>query len=169
MSWSSQIRIALALSAALISGGCFQPLYSEAAHPGLVEDLRAIEVAPVPDRTGHYLTDNLISRLNGTGSTPTAKYRLAISYTEREQAPTVESQINVADASTLIGDAKYILTKIAGGATIASGSASAFAVYDKTEQRFANLRAKRDAQIRVARSLADEIDLRLAAELAFTR
>src|SRR5580658_4434483 len=42
---------ALSLAAGL--AGCFQPLYSESAHPGLVEDLRAIEVAPIPNRIGH--------------------------------------------------------------------------------------------------------------------
>jgi LPS-assembly lipoprotein len=48
---------------------------------------------------------------------------------------------------------------------IYSGSASGTAVYDRTLQSFANLRAGRDAEIRVARTLADEIELRVAAAL----
>src|SRR5208282_2164708 len=55
----------LALAGGL--AGCFQPLYSESAHPGLVEDLRAIEVAPIKDRVGHYLANDLSTDLNGTG------------------------------------------------------------------------------------------------------
>lgn len=169
MSWSNKARALAALCLALPLGGCFQPLYGEAAHPGLVEDLRAIAVTPIPDRVGHYLQDDLISRLNGTGSTPAPKYRLDIVYAQREQAPTVESLINAPDAATLIGVANFNLIKIDGAKNVISGNATAFAVYDKTEQRFANLRARRDAEIRVARSLADEINQRLAAELANRR
>ena len=40
MSWSDRARGLAALALALALGGCFQPLYGEAAHPGLVEDLR---------------------------------------------------------------------------------------------------------------------------------
>ena len=40
-------RFATSRRGAASPAGCFQPLYSESAHPGLVEDLRAIEVAPI--------------------------------------------------------------------------------------------------------------------------
>ena len=45
--WSFDARLAGAMAIALSAGGCFQPLYGQAAHPGLVEDMRAIEVAEV--------------------------------------------------------------------------------------------------------------------------
>ena len=50
MSWSRSLPVLAALALAGALAGCFQPLYSEAAHPGLVEDLRAIEVLPIKDR-----------------------------------------------------------------------------------------------------------------------
>jgi LPS-assembly lipoprotein len=166
MSWSDRVRGAAAMGLSLLLAGCFQPLYSEAAHPGLVADLQAIEVAPIKDRIGHYLNDDLISNLNGTGSTPAAKYRLTVTLTQKTQTPTVESQINAADAATVIGSAKFSLTKIDGGAVVFEGQATTAAVYDRTLQGFANLRAERDAEIRIARSLADEIALRVASALS---
>ena len=92
MSWSkgSWSRFLLVLAALALSGGlagCFQPLYSEAAHPGLVEDLRAIEVEPIKDRIGHYLADNLTTDLNGTGQTPPPKYRLTVTVTTASSTP----------------------------------------------------------------------------------
>ena len=75
MSWSRGFGALAALALAGLLTGCFQPLYGEAAHPGLVADLQAIEVAPIKDRIGHYLADNLTTDLNGTGQTPTPKYR----------------------------------------------------------------------------------------------
>jgi LPS-assembly lipoprotein len=165
MSWFDRARGAAALAMALGLCGCFQPLYGEAAHPGLVEDLRAIEVAPINDRIGHYLGDDLISELNGTGETPPARYRLVVTVSQVSQTPTVESQVNMADAATVVGRASFTLTKIDGGKLVFRGDATSAAVYDRTTASFANLRAARDAEIRLARSLAGEIELRVAAAL----
>ncbi len=167
MSWSRVLIGALALSLAGGLAGCFQPLYSEAAHPGLVEDLRAIEVAPISNRIGHYLGENLIADLNGTGQTASPpKYRLTVTVSTATQTPTVNSETNVASSATLSGDATYSLTKVDGGAEVLKSTASAAAAYDRTNQRYADMRAARDAEIRIARALSTEISLRLATALA---
>jgi LPS-assembly lipoprotein len=158
-------RGAAVLSLALATAGCFQPLYGEAAHPGLVADMRAIAVTPIKDRIGHYLGNDLIANLNGTGDTPDPKYRLTVSVTISSSTPTVTSQLQVANAATVTGTASYSLTPAGGGTALLSGVANSSAVYDRTEQRFANLRAERDVEIRLAKSLADEIELRVAAYL----
>lgn len=167
MSWSRNSAVAAAFCLAAGLSGCFQPLYSELAHPGLVEDLRAIEVTPVPNRIGHYLVEDLIADLNGTGQVaPAPKYRLALKISTGTQTPTVNSEINVASSATMTGDADYTLTKVDGGAEVVKGTASAAAAYDRTTQRFADLRAARDAEIRLARALSQEISLRLASAFA---
>ncbi|MBV8661570.1 MAG: hypothetical protein JO107_00580 [Hyphomicrobiales bacterium] len=165
MSSFKHLRGAAALVLALALGGCFQPLYSESTNPGLVADLRAIEVAPIKDRIGHYLGDDLISRLNGTGETPPPKYRLEVTVALTSQTPTIESQINAADAATQIGKAQFRLIKNDNGAVVYQSDATAAAVYDRSLDGFANMRAGRDAEIRIARALADEIAIRVAAAL----
>jgi LPS-assembly lipoprotein len=190
MSWSDAGRLTLVMAMGLSLAGCFTPLYSESAHPGLVEDLRAIEVAPVnpptgkvsgksaatavgldpeldrADRLGHYLRNDLIFNLNGTGTTPAPKYKLTVTTKETTTTPTVQSQLGSADAATLTILAKYELTPYEGGKAIISSEAVSSAVYDLSLQRYANLRASRDAEIRLAKSLADEMELRIAAALA---
>jgi LPS-assembly lipoprotein len=166
MSWSRGLGALTALALAGALAGCFQPLYGEASHPGLVEDLRAIEVAPIKDRIGHYLADNLASDLNGTGQTPTPKYRLTVIVSLGTSTPTVSSLINVATSATVTGEAKYTLNKVDGGAQVLTGVADAVAAYDRSQQRYADLRAQRDAEIRLARALSSEISLRLASALA---
>ena len=167
MWWSRPLSFVFALLVALSLSGCFQPLYSEAAHPGMVEDLRAIEVAPIPNRIGHYLAEDLIADLNGTGQAATLpKYRLAVTISTGTQTPTVNSEIGVASSATVTGDAAYTLTKVDGGTEVVRGSATAAAAYDRTSQRYADMRAARDAEIRLARTLSQEISLRLAAALA---
>lgn len=166
MSWSRGLRVLAALALAGALAGCFQPLYGEASHPGLVDDLRAIEVAPIKDRIGHYLADNLTTDLNGTGQTPTPKYRLTVTVSLATSTPTINALTNVATSATVTGDARYTLNKVDGGAEVLSGTATAFAAYDRFQQRYSDLRAERDAQIRLARALSSEISQRLAAELA---
>jgi LPS-assembly lipoprotein len=165
MWWFDRARPAAALLAALALGGCFQPLYGEAVHPGLVEAMREVEVAPIPDRIGHYLGNDLVAKMNGSGETPAAKYRLTVKLAQAVRTPTVASQINTADAATVVGTADFELRKIDGDVLIYRGAATGAAVYDRSLQSFANLRAARDAEIRIARALADEIELRVAAAL----
>jgi LPS-assembly lipoprotein len=155
---------ALSLSGALT--GCFQPLYSESAHPGLVEDLRAIQVAPIKDRVGHYLADDLMTDLNGTGQSPPPKYRLTVTVALATATPTVNSELNVATSATVTGEANYTLNKVDGGAVVLKGNAMAAAAYDRTQERYNDMRAARDAEIRLARALSSEISLRLASALA---
>jgi LPS-assembly lipoprotein len=162
-------KVLAAIAALSLAGGlagCFQPLYSESAHPGLVEDLRAIEVAPIKDRIGHYLADDLASDLNGTGQSPPPKYRLTVTVTTGAGTPTVNSELNVATSATLTGEANYTLIKVDGGAQVVKSNATAAAAYDRTQDRYADLRAQRDAEIRIARALSQEISLRLASALA---
>jgi LPS-assembly lipoprotein len=166
MSCSKVLAAVAALSLAGGLAGCFQPLYSESAHPGLVEDLRAIEVAPIKDRVGHYLADDLSTDLNGTGQSSPPKYRLTVTVTLGTQTPTVNSELNVATSATMTGEANYTLNKVDGGAEVLKGNASAAAAYDRSQQRYNDLRAARDAEIRLARALSSEISLRLASALA---
>jgi len=165
MSWFDRTRAAAIPLMAFGLSGCFTPLYSESAHPGLVADLQSVEVEPIKDRIGHYLGDDLISKLNGTGSTPKAKYRLEITVAVNSQTPTIASQINAANADTMIGKAHYKLIKIEDASVVDESDALAFAVYDRTLDSFANLRAGRDAEIRIARELADELELRVAVAI----
>jgi LPS-assembly lipoprotein len=152
-----------ALMLALPLAGCFQPLYGEAVHPGLTADLRAIAIAPIKDRIGHYLGEDLATELNGTGEAVEPKYRLTVTVTLGVATPTVTSQEQIANATTQTAYATFTLSPAGGGAAMMTGSAVATAVFDRTEDRFANLRAQRDADIRVSKSLAHEIGLRLAA------
>ena len=51
-------------------------------------------------------------------------------------------------------------------AVVTGGSATGTATYDRGVQRFATVRAERDAEIRLAKTLAEQIKTRLAAGFA---
>ena len=145
-------------------GGCFAPLYSSMGG-NLGGELRAIAVDPVPDRLGHYLRDELITALNGTGDRPAPHYRLQLKTSERVQTALVDITTQRAQDATVVTDVTWTLVPVEGGPPVAKGTVTSFATYDRSSQRFANIRAARDAEIRDARTLADQITTQVAAGL----
>ena len=158
-------RMAAVFAAALPLAGCFTPLYGS-LNGQLGSELQAIAVDPIPDRFGHYLNDELKTDLNGTGSSPTPKYHLAVITKERVQSALVDIVTKRASAGTVVIDADYVLTPVGGDRPITAGTVTMAATYNRSEQRFANIRAAEDAETRDAKTMADQITLRLSAVLA---
>jgi len=159
-------RNCLVLCFPTLLAGCLHPLYGGPAGAALVQNMQAVEVEPIPERLGHYLHNDLIFAFNGTGAAFSPKYRLIVTPVERVQTPLVDTITGRATAATVVVDANYTLMPIAGGPPVATGTAFTAASYDRSSQRFANIRAARDAEIRDAESLSDQIRLRIAAALA---
>ncbi len=148
--------------------GCIQPLYGPMANGGgnVASEMQAIAIEPIPDRLGHYLENELIFAFNGTGSHVLPRYRLYVQLTERTQTPLIDTVTGQASAANVLVIAAFHLDVAGGGPVIYKDSATVVASYDRTAQRFSSVRAARDAEIRDAERLADQIRTRLAAVLA---
>lgn len=164
-------RVFAVVCAAIALTGCIRPLYGPqtlSTQGGSVrEALASIDVPIIPDRLGHTLRNELVFLFEGRDSQVPKRYRLLLS-TNENVAVTIVSTVGRADAASVQGRANYRLLAIADGKEIASGSVTGFASYERSPQRFANLRAARDAQMRVARFMAEQIHLQLATKLAST-
>ena len=162
------VRQSLALVAVLALGGCLQPMYGQLSEGGkdLQGDLQAIAIEPIPDRIGHYLGDDLIFDLNGTGSHVTPKYRLYVTMTETSQTPLIDTVSGIATASSVVVNADYRLVQVGTGLPVTSGHAFVFKSYDRNSDRYGNVRAARDAEIQDAKALSDQLRIRLAAALS---
>lgn len=160
-------RIFATLSMSLALCGCIEPLYgSLPGTAGTASRLQEVAVNEIPGRLGHYLGNELHFGFNGTGSQVPPKYRLAVTVTESSETPLLDTVTGYPTAASVVVNADYLLSSSASGETLAKGQVTALASYDRSSQRFANLRAARDAEIRSARVLADQIRTRIAAELA---
>ncbi len=126
-------------------------------------------VDPVPDRFGHYLHDQLITNLNGTGATVTPKYRLVLSSHERVQSALVDITTQRPQNGTVVTDIDFKLLRIGSDKPIVAGTVTSAASYDRSEQRFANIRASQDAERRDAKTVADQITTRVAAAISSPR
>ncbi|WP_395666270.1 hypothetical protein [Methylocella sp.] len=156
---------ALALSLAL--AGCFQPLYGpQVAGGALAGDLAAIHVMPISGREGHYLENELRFGFNGSGTPQAARYTLYIGLQEYLQSPLVDTVTGYPSSGTLAAVAEYTLVPVGGGDPVAKGLVRAQSSYDRFSQRYANMRASRDAEIRNARLLGQQIRANIAAAFA---
>lgn len=155
---------------ALPLAGCLQPLYAPAGlgfdSAPLAAELQAIAVDEIPQRLGHYVRNDLIFGLNGTGSQPPPRYRLMVSLRERVQTPILDTVTGRATSATVIVDADYRLVTLPGEIEVTKGVAFNVASYDRFSNRFTNVRAARDAEIRNARVIAESIRTRVATALA---
>lgn len=159
----------LALSAAFPLAGCVEPLYGVSGgldNSPLASELQAIEVDEIPGRIGHYVRNELIYGFNGTGSTVQPRYRLSVTLRERVQTPILDTVTGRATSATVVADADYRLVAWPQNVEITKGTAFNIASYDRFSNRFANVRAARDAEIRDAKVIADSIRTRVATEMA---
>lgn len=159
----------LALAGAVPLAGCIQPLYGANgaldASP-LAGELQAIQVDEIPGRIGHYLRNDLIYGFNGTGSTVPPRYRLSVNLRERVQTPIIDTVTGRATSASVIVDADYRLVTWPQNVEVTQGTAFNIASYDRFSNRFSNVRAARDAEIRDARVIAESIRTRIATEMA---
>jgi LPS-assembly lipoprotein len=164
-------RLGLVAALGLALPGCLQPLYGPTASGVPLQTiLAAIEVDPITvpinqQRLSHFVRSELVYDLDGSGQPAPKRYRLAISVTTTIQSPIVDTTFGRANASTLLGEATYTLTSIAGGAPVTTGKVVGSASYERSPQRFAVVRAQRDAEIRLAKLLSEQIRNKLALSL----
>lgn len=165
----------LAAVAGLPLAGCFTPLYGPAARgtDDAAALLARIRVEPVGVSTGfaplgHHLRQELAFALDGSGEATTGgdkTMRLVVSVSVSTTTPIVTSQTVRASVATLVGTATYRLETIDGSRVLVRDTVEATATYERLRQRFATVRAQRDAQIRLAGQIAEFLRTRLAAEL----
>jgi len=162
--------LAAVLCLAALAGGCFQPLYAEnttSVTGGSIKNtLKEVEIPEIKGLIGHYLRNELVFELDG-GDEPDRAKRLKFnaSIAESIEVVTVDYANGRADSAILVATANWTLTEIGSGKVVSKGINVVRAPYERSSQRFATVRAARDAQVRAAKNLATLIRGQMAADL----
>jgi LPS-assembly lipoprotein len=171
----SLFRAIAALAIAALAGGCFQPLYGEHSPTGgpvLRDQLSAVDVLQIAAPKGTdeariavEIRDALLYDFTGGGYSAPPTHRLKISIASTRVSIIVDVNTSRPDVENYGLNASYTLTEIATGKTVVTGSTLARVSYDipGQEQRFARVRGLRDAELRAAKVIADNIRSRLAS------
>jgi LPS-assembly lipoprotein len=171
--WSLDRRragIALALCLATALGGCqVRPLYAEqsgAAGVTVEPELRRIAVEVQRERVAQELMNQLVFALRGGAALTDPAYRLDLVVTTRKSELAIQEREEVPTANLISVTTTYTLTELATGRVLANDTLYTTVSYDFSSQRFANLRARRDAENRAAKAAAEDIRTRLATVFA---
>ena len=172
-------RTFFAFGLAGLVGGCFQPLYAEhplpvgaAGNPGVVGQLRAVDVAAIDAPAGSRLArvsvnvrNELIYDLTGGGGGFSPTHRLDVKLVATQLQVIVDINTARPDVNNYGIDSTYTLTELATGRVVVKGQTFARVSYNipGQEQRFAGERGLRDAENRAAKEIAENIRSRLAS------
>jgi LPS-assembly lipoprotein len=148
----------------LALGGCFTPLYAPDAGGGLsVRDkLSTVAVDTVEGRVGVEFRNQILFGLTGGAAPAAPAYTLAVVLTSTRESSIINAETSKPEIDTVRLEGVYTLTEIATGTVITSGKEFAVTSFDRGLQRFAAVRAARDAENRLAETLADQIKNQIA-------
>jgi LPS-assembly lipoprotein len=153
---------AVAAVLVMVSSGCaLAPVYSSGQSSEAAEMFAAIDVAPIPERSGFLVRDNLIARLD-TGQAAAAKrYRLEVVLDDRIEGFGVrgDNQI-VRERRTL--RARYKLVSIETGKVLFEAVAGSDAGIDVVSSEYAVVAGEVTALEQLAGAVAEQIVGRLA-------
>ena len=159
--------VVLALSLAGLGACQVRPLYASGpGEPGPQADLPAISVDEPVSREEQVYRNALLFGLLGGGAGEAPRYTLTYRMTVQEQGVFVERGTGTPNTYQLIGGTSFLLKDTATGRSLFGTSVTAVASYTRSSQNFANIRARRDAEDRLATSLAQLTQARLAAYFA---
>ncbi len=174
---------ATVVAGALLLSGCqFRPLYG--VSPGLTADgseqsktvqsqMASVSIdfpsygdTGTVKRINQELRNQLIFAFNRGGKGLPPKYRLEILTDKRRAEVGVEQLADVPTAYNITINTSFVLSEIATDRTLYTGRSFASASFDFSSQRFANVRAEKDADSRATKVVARDINTRIASFFA---
>lgn len=150
--------------AALLSSCQVQPMYKVNTPTGA--SLASIGFSEAGDRITQEVRNNLIFLTSGgAGEAKNPEYTLELAITSSVGTPLLDDSSTMPKMARMTLAAVYKLVRVSDGTIVRAASRQAVSLYDYPGQEFAKLRAKRDAENRAAKELAEIIRADLAGYL----
>ena len=157
MSWSRGLLLGIPL---LASCG-FQPLYADRGGATAADQLAAVRIEPMPDRSGQELYNALRDGLNPLGRPASPDYVLRIELEEISEELALRTD-ETATRVNLTLTAAFALLPVDGKEPVFQGVSRTTTAYNVLTSPYATLTSSEDARSRALGDLAREIRQRLA-------
>jgi LPS-assembly lipoprotein len=148
----------------LLSACGFQPLYGTKSTGQVITDFATVQVAPMRDRIGQQLHNQLEQLLHPRGAAPRYSYRLDATLKETTTSLAVKKSA-FATRANLTVSVTYSLASLSERKSVVHASNSISVSYNIFDSEFETLVAEKDARTRAVRELAQEIRIRLGVFL----
>lgn len=155
-----RLRLLVIVTACSLPGCGWTPLYVDAAAEPASEDLRAIQVDPIPERIGQRLEIALRNSLNPEGESTPARYRLRTTLATYLSNLGIQAQ-GLATLGKLDVYVTFYLTDIQSGAILLTNTVHAVNTFDLNPNQYSTIVGQDDAAVRSAVELDQEIVTRL--------
>jgi LPS-assembly lipoprotein len=168
-------RLAVALGAASLTAGCWQPVYGNHATvggEGVKDKLAAIDIPEIAapkgtpvQRLAVAMRNALQYSFNGAAGATAATHKLVINLGTTQWTVTIDPASGRPSAQIDSVTATFQLVELATAKTVVNDNTWAHVDYDipGVEQRFAKQRAQRDAEDKAVQVVADAIRNRVAS------
>lgn len=155
--------VLMSLVLAITLSGCgFKPLYrTEADDPAISAALAAIEIAPIEDRIGQRVHNELLDRITPLGRAAEPRYILTVILDEERENVALLQDETVTRANYQI-TARFRLADYNDDTVLLDGSTWAATSFDVVRSDYSTLMAQQAAQGRLAADIAQEIRIRLS-------
>jgi LPS-assembly lipoprotein len=166
------LPLGMVLSVGVLLTACgdagFRPLYATLGDGSHVEEkLKQVDVAPIPGRVGQRIRNEMIFQSTGGGNPLPPNYRLEVVLNENLTSTLVRAT-GEAEGAIYSVQALFRLIDHKQKRVVFEGTSHARAGFERFTSIYSNVRARYDAENRVARSIADDLKTRLAAYLSRT-
>jgi LPS-assembly lipoprotein len=149
-------------------GGGFRPLYGQTmSGAGLQDRLAQVDVAPIPGRVGQRIRNELVfhNTGGGPGNPVPPTHRLEVTIRESVQSTLVKIDGEALGQIYAI-EANFKLVSIKDKKVVLQGASHGRAAFERFQSIYSNVRAREDAENRVARTVSDDLKVRLATYLS---
>ena len=162
--FASGIGTVLGLGLLLLGGCGWAPLYAEPETGPADAELRAIRVAPIPERVGQQLELALRQSLNPTGEPIPQRYLLKTTLRTVRQDLGVQTQ-GLGTRGRLDAFANFALNDIKTNTNLFSAGTHVAELFDILANQYANVVAENDARTRAVEEIRRDIMIRLTVFL----
>jgi LPS-assembly lipoprotein len=151
----------------LLLGACgLQPMYAGGSSGAVVTGLRAVQVAPIPERAGWLVRNALVDRLGGEVGEPS--YRLEVELDDDLTAFGIRGDAAVTRERRTLR-ARYRLVELSSGLVVLDATAGSDAGIDVVSSEYATVAAEQAAQERLAQVVAEQMVSRVALFMRNTK
>ena len=157
------LAAALLIGMALALSACgFTPLYEGAGSQAIspVDQMAAIRISPLPDRTGQQMHNLLRDRLNPIGQPREPDYALGLRILESRQELGIRKDETATRANLNLA-VQFTLKSTHTGETLYSGQVNSVSSYNILTSPFATVFSESNARARALGEIADGIRTRL--------
>ena len=153
-------RIVVCLLLVPLIGCGFRPLYGDHTKNEARLDFLGIEIAPIKDREGHLLRNELVRRLHAGGKPNAVVYRLLTKLSESKSSLAVKKSA-FATRGNLMISSTFWLIRTTDGSTVFSATSQVTVSYNILDSEFASLLSEKNARERGVRELSEDMRTRL--------